>query len=131
MKDQFVAQYKRITQVVETDNSAQVVHNPIGIVLAVRNEQGEVKFGWSSCDKHDTFNKKKAVQIALNRAKKGSKLPIPSTISDLIDEKFLQRVEKYFQQPVNPPQFFVMDGKKKKLKTRVGSHIIDLKYQQD
>lgn len=47
--------------------------NKVGCVVAVKNVfSGIVFIGWSQCHPSDTFDKEKAVEIAIGRAIKGS-----------------------------------------------------------
>ena len=99
----FIAMYARK---IETINQKQPeggfkkveVQTPIGVVIAIRNDSGIVKFGWSSCDSKDTFSKSKALEIAKARALKGSIKPIPTSLSGTATEAFVLRCEKYFDE---------------------------------
>jgi hypothetical protein len=104
---QYIASYKRDTQ-----------GNPTGLIVAFKDETGKIRFGWSSCNSSDTFNKKLAKDIALARAKKGVQKPIPSSLSSLVcspTDNFMDRCKRYFKQEVQAPPFFTMDGKDKVL----------------
>lgn len=40
---------------------------PYGVMICFKGDNDELKFGWSLCSKCDTFNKKTAISLALNR----------------------------------------------------------------
>jgi len=89
--------------------------NPTGVVVAIKDkETGEVEFGWSSCNEKDKFTKVRAREIALARARKRTRKPISSSVSEVVTEQFLERCEYYFKTTsVNPPAMFAMiNGKK-------------------
>jgi hypothetical protein len=80
--------------------------NPIGCLAAVRTEDG-YDIGWSICHDNDSFNKKRARQIAIGRAKSGRGESIfnfecipGSKVEFLLDELesyFVPRCDKYFK----------------------------------
>ena len=41
---------------------------PIGVLVAQKNEEGEVEFGWSLCSKNDKFDKEWGLARAQDRA---------------------------------------------------------------
>jgi hypothetical protein len=74
-----------------------------GVVVAVVDPAAtsRVFIGWSSCaiNKGDTFDKSRGVQIAVDRALKGSKVDMPR----YLDTEFLymaDRARRYFKDKV-------------------------------
>jgi hypothetical protein len=74
-------------------------NRPTGVVVVLRDNNGDVKFGWSSCQKGDVFDKEIALDIARARAMKGNNRPIPTDISDVVRYNgFMERCESYFKE---------------------------------
>jgi len=71
---------------------------PIGVLVAIRDDTGEIKFGHSLCHEDDqyTFSKQRAVQIAKGRALKTHDA-LPSSMTKLAKE-FVKRCETYFKE---------------------------------
>lgn len=74
---------------------------PVGCVVAIKDDEGYVNFGWSFCSEKDNFSKKKGVSIATNRALNGynpDRIPDEhyDEINDYLQEMFV-RAERYFQ----------------------------------
>lgn len=74
--------------------------NPTGLLVILRDTDGQIKAGWSACANGDRFNKVKAQDIAVNRALKGSVTPMPFRIKALFNDQLRQRCQKYFRQEV-------------------------------
>jgi len=70
--------------------------NPRGVLLAVKREDGSVGFGWSLCNRKDSYNKDFGLNIALGRAVEGSNVTPPRPVVKL-REDFLNRAAKYFR----------------------------------
>ena len=102
---------------------------PIGLVLALRDEDGKVCFGWSSCDSQDAFNCKTAMEIAKKRALTKSKKPIPSSLSTMLAPGFIARCESYFKESNLSVKVFAMGWNGKKYLYEVTtSGMADLPY---
>jgi hypothetical protein len=118
----FIAKYGRKTPVSnsyvdQNGNTISVGGMPTGVILALRDENGVIRFGWSSCDNEDNFTKKRGVAIAKSRALKGVNKPIPSSLSGIATTHFVERCETYFNEKDLSLDVFVMkDGKKKLFK---------------
>jgi len=83
---------------------------PTGLLVALRNDESAVQFGWSSCDEQDVFSKKVAKHIAIERALKGRHKPVASSVSSVItDTDFIQRCEFYFKEKIIVPAHFIME----------------------
>lgn len=86
---------------------------PNGVVIAMRNDEGVVKFGWSACVEGDVFDKQIALDIAIARAKKGNDRPVPSSISHVVSHTtFLKDCSNYFKEELQVIAFIERDGKK-------------------
>jgi hypothetical protein len=72
--------------------------NPIGILLS-DNYAGVIEFGYSLCNKKDTYNKEKGHLIALNRLHNPKWLDLPYSI-DKQYNRFVERSKKYFKNAV-------------------------------
>lgn len=70
---------------------------PKGIIVAVKRDDDTVSVHWSYCRKSDTFNKKRGLEIAINRALLGSRSAIIPR--DILKEmkSFNERVERYYR----------------------------------
>lgn len=90
---------------------------PKGVIVATRNEQGSVCFGWAahSSDDPQSFKKKKAIEIALGRANSGRNKPVPSSLEDVATSYFMKRCEDYFQEKELSLEAFQMFDRKKLL----------------
>lgn len=75
--------------------------NPIGSVVAIFDtEKNSARVGWSLCHDLDMckegFNPRRAVEIALGRAKIGSSTEVPKSIKKKV-MSFVNRVKKYYK----------------------------------
>lgn len=70
---------------------------PKGMLVAIKDEKGNIQYGWSLCDKKDSFNKKRAKEMALGRAKRGHGNKMPHSFKSLFKEGFGDRCKSYFQ----------------------------------
>ncbi len=60
-------------------------HDPIGVVVAIPNEENGYNLGWSVCNKHDKFHRETGTSIAIGRAYMGVKSKVPNrTIRDYV-----------------------------------------------
>ena len=79
----------------------------IGYIVAAKDEQGVINFGWSKCASHDNFDMNLAREIAYGRLMTGSNKAIPSVFKSFLPE-FELRSMKYFQTDlVQEYEFFV------------------------
>ena len=69
----------------------------IGVMTAIKAEDG-ILIGWSKCNKLDTFNKIRGLQIAIGRAETGSIVEPPRVVKKALAE-FEKRAERYFNNP--------------------------------
>ena len=69
--------------------------NPIGFMLS-ENMAGIVAFGYSLCNKQDTYNKEKGMLIALNRLNDPRFFKYPSSVLDQYSV-FVERSKRYFK----------------------------------
>lgn len=89
-------------------------NDPNGVVVALRNDEGVVKFGWSACVEGDVFDKQTGLDIAISRALKGNNRPVPSSISDVVaNTTFLKDCCKYFKEELKVVAFRNGDDGKK------------------
>lgn len=61
---------------------------PRGVVmLELLNNDGDIRFGWALCDKHDTFSYKTANMIAVGRLRSSNVINVtnPEALYDIID----------------------------------------------
>lgn len=65
----------------------------VGVVVAI----GPNQVGWSLCKKGDRFDKQFAVEVAQDRALKGSKAPLPHSVYNEY-YAMVNRAEKYFKK---------------------------------
>jgi hypothetical protein len=102
---QFFARYNRPNKFSQAPN---------GVVVALRNNEGVVKFGWSACVEGDVFDKQVALDIAISRALKGNDRPVPTSISDVVAlTSFLKDCCNYFKEELKVVAFRNgEDGKK-------------------
>jgi hypothetical protein len=106
MSRQFIATYNRIRPSLKERYQAlkndQVLRGmPIGVVVATRNDEGKVCFGYSMCDPYDYnrhFTKKRAIEMALGRALDEKVYPIPNGLKKVLTPEFLKRCETYFKE---------------------------------
>ena len=68
--------------------------HPIGVMVAVKSD-GDISFGWSLCNKCDSFSKELGSKIADNRARSGKSYDIPGTVFHPLD-KFRAKAQRYF-----------------------------------
>jgi hypothetical protein len=73
--------------------------NPRGVILAIKRPDGTVGFGWSLCNRKDSYNKDFGYGIALRRATEGSNAALPRPVEKLKAD-FFDRAGKYFRVPV-------------------------------
>jgi hypothetical protein len=77
---------------------------PIGCVVAVKDEDGDIGFGYSLVNKGDHFSKKRAIEIAVGRARTGFYCdPIPEDKYDEVIGELFQmadRATRYFNEYV-------------------------------
>jgi hypothetical protein len=59
-----------------------VIHKRFGVMVAVKCEDGEVRYGWSRCSKKDVFSREKGLMIAVGRAMSCKVKKIPSDMRD-------------------------------------------------
>lgn len=71
----------------------------IGVLVAFKNKENQVRIGWSFVHGTDKFNKEMGLKIARGRAITGRIRHVPQPVLDNIDP-FLLRCEKYFAQNV-------------------------------
>ncbi len=73
---------------------------PSGVVVVMRNDNNEIKFGWSLHRKDDGhFIKSRGLNIAIGRAKNGTDELMPMTVARVLqDSNFIDRCKKYFKQ---------------------------------
>jgi len=72
------------------------VGEKIGIMIAFKDEEGKIRFGWSITAKEDKFDKIKAVQIATGKAMNSREYKTHSRIKEPATY-FIQRAKKYFK----------------------------------
>jgi len=84
---QYIARYLRKTSTQE----------PQGVLVATKDDNGQIQYGWSLCDKEDVFRKKRAMEQALGRAKKGSGCIMPQSFKVLFKKGFADRCRSYFK----------------------------------
>jgi hypothetical protein len=130
----FIAKYGRKEATIQPDengNLEECTGAPTGVVLALRDEEGKVCFGWSACDSQDTFSKKEALRIAKRRALTHSKKPIPSSLSEVATSEFVERCEKYFNEKNLSFRSFIMEGNVKTLNKVDSTSPMQLYYNPD
>ena len=80
-------------------------HNYIGTFVAIPDtDDKNVNIGWSKCHRLDKeknrlnkiSSKRKGLDIAMARAKRGSRKPVPLTLIDEMLE-FVERISKYYK----------------------------------
>lgn len=105
---------------------------PKGVIVATRNEQGEVCFGWAARSPNDSqaFKKKKAIEIALGRANSGRNKPVPSSLEDVATSYFMKRCEDYFQEDNLSLNAFHMFDRKKLLVHVVNAEALESSTEQ-
>lgn len=83
----------------------------VATFLAIPISDSEVRVAWSKCHRLDKeknkvnriSNRKKGLEIAMNRIINGSKVPVASTLTDHMAD-FLGNIAKYYQDKnVIPP----------------------------
>jgi len=103
--------------------------NPLGVVIALRDDNDNVQFGWASCGKGDVFDKEFALDVARARAFKGKNRPVPTSISDVVrHDDFMIRCEKFFKEEGLSVIIFRETGEGRKRAYRVstgGSFLLD------
>lgn len=70
---------------------------PFAAIVALKDENGEVQYGWSQCCKNDTFSKKQAIKVALSRIEKNRHPAMTNEISHALIQ-FGVRAEHYFNK---------------------------------
>lgn len=81
----------------KTNNSSR---HPLGVMIAFKNDEGQLRFGWSKCNtKLDRFDKKYGLEIALARADSSKSLNTEIMPDDMYDHfvDFVNRAEKYYK----------------------------------
>jgi hypothetical protein len=104
--DQFIVSYLRkpVTQKAKMnalENGQKVRGEPKGVVVAMRNKKGDVSFGWSLCKNWDSFNKKRALDMAKGRAFSyypDQAIEIPYGFKAVVTPEFMSRCETYFRE---------------------------------
>ena len=91
----------------------------VATFLAVPISNSEVRVAWSKCHRLDKeknkanriSNRKKGLQIAMNKLINGSKVPVASTLIDHMAD-FLNNIAKYYQDKnIIPPIGMVAEDK--------------------
>jgi hypothetical protein len=104
--------------------------NPLGVVIALRDDNDVVQFGWASCNEGDTFDKEFGLDIARARAFKGKGRPVPTSISDVVRHyNFIEKCEKFFKEEGLSILIFRLDGEGRKRAYRVtsgGSQLLEI-----
>lgn len=70
---------------------------PFAAIVALKGDDGEVKYGWSHCCKHDVFSKSQAINVALSRIAKNRHPSMTNEIGHAL-VKFAVRAEHYFNK---------------------------------
>ena len=74
--------------------------NPLGCVVARKDEQGDIHIGFSLCNKKDTFCKEKGRSIAIARSyHMGANTTVPDTLVPTVNH-MIERAHKYFNKAV-------------------------------
>ena len=68
----------------------------IGYIVATKEVNGMITFGWSKCASRDSFDFDLAKEIAYGRLEAGTNTPFPSCFKKFMPE-FVLRCKKYFQ----------------------------------
>lgn len=68
----------------------------IGYIVAAKDADGVIGFGWSKCAIYDDFNPERAKRIAYGRLLAGTNTPLPHSFNPIMGE-FVLRCKKYFQ----------------------------------
>ena len=74
-------------------------NNPKGVIIAIKVDSPEGNYftvGYSLCAKHDTYNKRLGLKIALQRCGTTSAWKIPRSIRPTL-EAFIERCKPYFK----------------------------------
>jgi len=68
-----------------------------GVFVAVPLN-GTVRIGWTLCNTSagDEFSPEFGIEVAINRAKTGTKRPVPQSLQREIDQ-FIKRAERYYK----------------------------------
>ena len=105
MSRQFIATYNRTNPSIEErynalKNNQKLRGMPTGVVVATRNNEGKVVFGYAMCHPEEEirFSKKRAVQIALGRALDEKTYPVPNGLNKTLTPEFIKRCETYFKE---------------------------------
>ena len=70
---------------------------PVGVVVARKNESGRVMFGWSRCNRKDRFDKYLGLELARGRTLGWlSSVEVPRDVNKCL-HSISQRAEKYFK----------------------------------
>lgn len=78
----------------------------VGYIVAAKDEDGIITFGWSKCSQHDDFDLDLAREIAYGRLMTGSNATFPAAFKAFMPE-FILRCKKYFRSDeVQPVTFF-------------------------
>ena len=105
MSRQFIATYNRTNPSIEErynalKNNQKLRGMPTGVVVATRNNEGKVAFGYAMCHPEEEirFSKKRAIHMALGRALDEKVYPIPNGLNKVLTPKFIHRCETYFKE---------------------------------
>lgn len=70
---------------------------PFAAIVARKDDNGEIQYGWAHCCKNDVFSKKQAIKVALSRIEKNRHPAMTNEISHALIP-FGVRAEHYFNK---------------------------------
>lgn len=76
--------------------------NPVGIILAAKLPNGNVRIGHSRAkvSAGDKFERERGLELAINRTFKNGSIPVPDSMLEDY-ENMVYRASRYFKVPVN------------------------------
>jgi hypothetical protein len=109
--DQIVKLYRKVFMTDTVDHTCRWLYNKpkfdaegypsynrkrVGYIVAIKDEFGIIKLGWSRCSNCDVWDQDLAKQIAWGRVYTGTATPIPSSFKEVVPD-FILQAKRHFQ----------------------------------